>query len=109
VFFRVCANVDPKRDVLLSEGPLDHLDHAPTLQFYGGKLGIDATHKGPDEGARPWPEEIVMSKEVKDLVERRWPEYGIGLGGGAEDGRMRHIPDSVAASVTSLTDAQSHD
>jgi 4-hydroxy-3-polyprenylbenzoate decarboxylase len=109
VFFRVCANVDPKRDVLLSEGPLDHLDHAPTLQFYGGKLGIDATHKGPDEGARPWPEEIVMSKEVKDLVERRWAEYGIGLGGGAEDGRMRHIPDSVAASVTSLTDAQSHD
>ena len=37
----------PKRDVLLSEGPLDHLDHAPTRQFYGGKLGIDATHKGP--------------------------------------------------------------
>src|SRR2546425_2133721 len=109
VFFRVCANVDPKRDVLLSEGPLDHLDHAPSLQFYGGKLGIDATHKGPDEGARPWPEEIVMSKEVKDLVERRWAEYGIGLGGGAKDGRMRHIPDSVAASVTSLTDAQSHD
>src|SRR5437870_1039764 len=105
VFFRVCANVDPKRDILLSEGPLDHLDHAPTLQFYGGKLGIDATHKGPDEGARPWPEEIVMSKEVKDLVERRWAEYGIGLGGGAKDGRMRHIPDSVAASVTSLTDA----
>jgi 4-hydroxy-3-polyprenylbenzoate decarboxylase len=109
VFFRVCANVDPKRDVLVSEGPLDHLDHAPTLQFYGGKLGIDATHKGPDEGARPWPEEIVMSKEVKDLVVRRWSEYGIGLGGGAEDGRMRHIPGSVAASVTSLTDAQSHD
>src|ERR671923_86756 len=43
VFFHVCANVDPKRDVLLSEGPLDHLDHAPTLQFYGGKIGIDAT------------------------------------------------------------------
>ena len=29
VFFRVTANVDPKRDVLISEGPLDHLDHAP--------------------------------------------------------------------------------
>ena len=50
VFFRVGANVDPKRDVLLTEGPLDHLDHAPTLQFYGGKLGIDATHKGPERG-----------------------------------------------------------
>ena len=29
VFFRVTANVDPKRDILLSEGPVDHLDHAP--------------------------------------------------------------------------------
>ena len=50
VFFRVTANVDPKRDVMLSEGPLDHLDHAPTRQFYGGKIGIDATHKGAGRG-----------------------------------------------------------
>jgi 4-hydroxy-3-polyprenylbenzoate decarboxylase len=79
VFFRVCANVDPKRDLLLSEGPLDHLDHAPTLPFYGGKLGIDATHKGPDEGARTWPPEILMSDEVRTLVTQRWSEYGINL------------------------------
>jgi 4-hydroxy-3-polyprenylbenzoate decarboxylase len=78
VFFRVTANVDPKRDVLISEGPLDHLDHAPGRQFYGGKLGIDATHKLPEEDARPWPEEIVMSEEVRDLVSRRWRDYGIG-------------------------------
>ena len=69
VFFRVCANVDPKRDVLITEGPLDHLDHAPTLQFYGGKLGIDATHKGPAEGTREWPPEIEMSDEVRALVD----------------------------------------
>jgi len=78
VFFRVGANVDPKRDVLLSEGPLDHLDHAPSMQFYGGKIGIDATHKGPAEGARPWPEEIQMSEEVRALVDARWEEYGLG-------------------------------
>jgi 4-hydroxy-3-polyprenylbenzoate decarboxylase len=77
VFFRVTANVDPKRDVLLSEGPLDHLDHAPGTQFVGGKLGIDATHKLPEEGAREWPPEIEMSGEVKELVERRWKEYGL--------------------------------
>jgi 4-hydroxy-3-polyprenylbenzoate decarboxylase len=77
VFFRVCANVDPKRDVVLTEGPLDHLDHAPTLQFMGGKLGIDATHKSPAEGAREWPEEILMSEEIKSLVDRRWAEYGL--------------------------------
>jgi 4-hydroxy-3-polyprenylbenzoate decarboxylase len=77
VFFRVCANVDPKRDVLLSEGPIDQLDHATTLQAYGGKLGIDATAKGPAEGAREWPPEIEMSPDVRDLVDRRWAEYGI--------------------------------
>jgi 4-hydroxy-3-polyprenylbenzoate decarboxylase len=77
VFFRVTANVDVKRDVLLSEGPLDHLDHAPGMQFVGGKLGIDATHKLPEEGARPWPDEIRMSPEIEELVTRRWADYGL--------------------------------
>jgi 4-hydroxy-3-polyprenylbenzoate decarboxylase len=79
VFFYVGANVDPKRDVLISEGPLDHLDHAPTLQFVGGKIGIDATAKGPLEGTREWPPEIEMSPEIRELVDRRWAEYGIDL------------------------------
>ena len=78
VMFYVGANVDPKRDVVLTEGPLDHLDHAPTLQFVGGKLGIDATAKGPAEGTREWPPEIEMSPDVRELVDRRWAEYGIG-------------------------------
>jgi 4-hydroxy-3-polyprenylbenzoate decarboxylase len=89
VFFRVGANVDPKRDVLITEGPLDHLDHAPTRQFYGGKLGVDATHKGPAEGTREWPPEIEMSDEVKALVDRRWDEYGIPLAAAARNGGMR--------------------
>src|SRR6476659_6272837 len=89
VAFRVGANVDPKRDVLITEGPLDHLDHAPTLQFYGGKLGIDATHKGPEEGAREWPPEIQMTPEVTALVDRRWEEYGISLDTPAGNGRIR--------------------
>jgi 4-hydroxy-3-polyprenylbenzoate decarboxylase len=78
VVFYAGANVDPKRDVILSEGPLDHLDHAPERQFFGGKLGIDATAKWPEEGARPWPEEIEMTPEIKELVTRRWTEYGLG-------------------------------
>jgi 4-hydroxy-3-polyprenylbenzoate decarboxylase len=78
VLFYAGANVDPKRDVVLGEGPLDHLDHAPERQFVGGKLGIDATAKWPEEGARPWPDEIEMSREIKELVTRRWTEYGLG-------------------------------
>src|SRR5438034_10971254 len=89
VLFRVGANVDPQRDVLITEGPLDHLDHAPTRQFYGGKMGIDATHKGPEEGTREWPSEIEMTPEVKALVDRRWVEYGIPLDLAAGNGRIR--------------------
>jgi 4-hydroxy-3-polyprenylbenzoate decarboxylase len=89
VMFRVGANVDPARDVLLTEGPLDHLDHAPTRQFYGGKIGIDATHKGPAEGTREWPPEIQMTPEVQALVDRRWEEYGISLDTPAGNGRIR--------------------
>jgi 4-hydroxy-3-polyprenylbenzoate decarboxylase len=100
VFFYVCANVDPKRDVLISEGPLDHLDHAPTLQFQGGKLGIDATAKGPAEGTRPWPEEIRMTDEVRALVDRRWSEYGIDRAGSGSNGSARR---SLLASLSRAT------
>src|ERR671914_805232 len=91
VFFRVTANVDPKRDVMISEGPVDHLDHAPERQFVGGKLGIDATAKWPEEGARPWPEEIEMSAEVKELVDRRWDEYGLGVDAGGDGAGRRSL------------------
>ena len=95
VFFYVGANVDPKRDVVIAEGPLDHLDHAPQRQFVGGKLGIDATAKLPEEGARPWPEEIAMSEEIQALVDRRWAEYGFGSkaqdGNGAKQRPLRQL------------------
>src|SRR6188472_690042 len=77
VFFHACANVDPGRDLVISEGPTDQLDHAASMYCYGGKVGIDATHKWESEGARQWPERIEMSQEVRDLVDRRWSEYGL--------------------------------
>src|SRR3954453_10649034 len=78
VMWQVGANVDPSRDVVLTEGPLDHLDHAPTMQFFGGKIGIDATAKWASEGyTRGWPEAIEMRQDVRDLVTQKWPEYGI--------------------------------
>jgi 4-hydroxy-3-polyprenylbenzoate decarboxylase len=78
VMWQVGANVDPARDVELASGPLDHLDHAPTAQFVGGKIGIDATAKSPAEGyTRGWPEVITMAAETRAMVDRRWPEYGI--------------------------------
>ncbi|MFN2627059.1 MAG: menaquinone biosynthesis decarboxylase [Gaiellaceae bacterium] len=95
VLFYAGANVDPKRDVVIAEGPLDHLDHAPERQFVGGKLGIDATAKWPEEGARTWPDEIEMSQKVRDLVDRRWAEYGIGIDAAARNGRIRQSSASL--------------
>jgi 4-hydroxy-3-polyprenylbenzoate decarboxylase len=89
VFFHVCANVDPRRDVMLSEGPLDQLDHAAQMYCYGGKLGIDATHKWTSEGAREWPLRIEMSAEVRNLVDTRWNEYGIEPPGAQNGGISR--------------------
>ncbi len=43
--------------LLLTSGPVDHLDHASYQQFWGGKAGVDATRKLPEEGYhRGWPE-----------------------------------------------------
>lgn len=78
VLFHLCANVDPKRDVLFTEGPLDILDHATPACGVGGKMGIDATRKIPGEGRiRTWPEEIEMTREIRERVSRRWAEYGL--------------------------------
>src|SRR5262245_13629733 len=76
VAFYAGANVDPARDVVLTDGPADHLDHATVRQFVGGKLGIDATAKLAEEGAREWPTEIEMSPKVLGLVDRAWGDCG---------------------------------
>ena len=83
VAWRAFGNVDYSHDVLHTVGPVDHLDHAAYEQFFGGKLGIDATRKLPTEGyhrAGGWPEECVLDEATDALVARRWTEYGIGRG-----------------------------
>ncbi|MCI0546381.1 MAG: menaquinone biosynthesis decarboxylase [Candidatus Rokubacteria bacterium] len=78
VAWRATGNFDPRRDVVLLEGPMDDLDHAALRHRFGGKLGIDATEKTEADGiGQPWPEEIRMSEEIRALVSRRWAEYGL--------------------------------
>jgi 4-hydroxy-3-polyprenylbenzoate decarboxylase len=78
VAWRATGNIDPKRDLVLVEGPMDDLDHAALRHRYGGKLGVDATEKGPlDDVGQPWPDEIRMSDEIHALVSRRWKDYGL--------------------------------
>lgn len=78
VAWKVFNNIDAGRDVVISEGPLDALDHASNLPHYGSRMGIDATRKWASEGhTREWPADIEMSGEVKERVSRRWAEYGL--------------------------------
>jgi len=78
VLWRLGNNVDWRRDIVVVEGPTDALDHACPLPHYGGKIGIDATKKTPEEGHyREWPDSLRMSAEVKDKVSAIWKSLGI--------------------------------
>ena len=71
-------NVDPKRDTMIVEGPVDVLDHSSPLALVGSKIGFDATRKLMAEGhPREWPEDIVMSPDIITMVTSKWRDYGI--------------------------------
>jgi 4-hydroxy-3-polyprenylbenzoate decarboxylase len=78
VAWRAFGNVDYSHDLVTTVGPVDHLDHASYQQFWGGKAGVDATRKLPEEGyTRGWPEMITQDPEVVKKVSARWKEYGL--------------------------------
>ena len=79
VLFRITSNVDPKRDLLFSEGPLDALDHSSDRFAFGSKVGIDATRKNKpfDDFKREWPRDLVFPAEIQARINARWKEYGL--------------------------------
>ena len=78
VLWRLGNNIDPKRDIVFVEGPVDALEHASPLPLLGSKMGIDATRKWPEEGfTREWPPVIEMTKEVKEKIDRLWEKLGL--------------------------------
>ena len=59
-------HIDPKRDTVFVEGPVDMLDHAAPILGYGSKIGIDATRKWRSEGfEREWPEPRATENLIK--------------------------------------------
>jgi 4-hydroxy-3-polyprenylbenzoate decarboxylase len=78
VLWRLGNNVDPRRDVVFVDGPVDALDHASPLPHYGSKMGVDCTRKWPEEGfTRDWPPVIDMDPETKKKVDELWPKLGL--------------------------------
>ena len=57
VMWKFLNNLDPKRD----------------FYFNKNRLGVDVTQKLKEEGYQQrWPEEIEMSKEIKERVDAKW-------------------------------------
>jgi 4-hydroxy-3-polyprenylbenzoate decarboxylase len=78
VAWRCFNNVDPSRDILITKGPLDRLDHSSNFESFGFKMGIDATRPLPNEGhEREWPEALEMTADVKARVDAMWSELGL--------------------------------
>jgi 4-hydroxy-3-polyprenylbenzoate decarboxylase len=78
VAWQVLGNVDWSRDVVIDNGPVDDLDHASYQHSFGGKIGIDATAKWPEEGyTRNWPEAVSMDPAVKQKIDEIWYQLGI--------------------------------
>ncbi len=78
--WRALTAIDPERDIEFVHGPVDELDFAARLPCYGSKMGIDATRKWKEEGfLRRWPDEIVMSADVRSRIDAIWSELGIRL------------------------------
>lgn len=77
-YFHMLSNVDWSRDVIIQTGPTDALDHASYQFAFGGKIGLDATAKGPEEGYhRQWPELAVMDPAVKARIDALWAKLGL--------------------------------
>jgi 4-hydroxy-3-polyprenylbenzoate decarboxylase len=76
--WQALGNVDWSRDVIHIDGPVDHLDHASYQHSFGGKIGVDATAKLPEEGySREWPKVVQMDPGVKAKIDEIWEDLGI--------------------------------
>ena len=78
VLWKALNAIDPERDIQFVLGPVDSLDHASRLPNLGSKMGIDATRKWKEEGfERVWPDQIIMSEDIKKKVDALWPHLKI--------------------------------
>ncbi len=76
--WQALGNVDWSHDIIVANGPVDHLDHASYQHSFGGKIGIDATAKFPEEGYnRTWPEVVRMDPAVQTHIDEIWKKLNL--------------------------------
>ncbi|MGQ9750507.1 menaquinone biosynthesis decarboxylase [Desulfosoma sp.] len=73
----VLNTVDLERDLYVTEGVLDVLDHSAPEPLFGGKVGLDATARWasePQRAQRPrpasWPADAQLLTSVRQISER---------------------------------------
>ena len=111
VAWRLLANLDPKRDISMVDGPVDQLDHGASQALYGGKMAIDGTRKWAEEGyKREWPEVARQSECVKAHVDGIWAELGIPLGkeSASANANGKAYADAPVARLDARKDAPQH-
>ena len=77
VLWKAGCHLDPKRDTVIVEGPLDILDFSSSQRAWGGKMGLDATRKFKEEGGREQPDELEMEPRVVDKITPLLKKYGL--------------------------------
>lgn len=73
----ISQNADPEMDFVFSQGPSDVLDHSCSKASFGGKMGIDATQKFPEEkrgNTIQTPIQKIIELEEVEEIQKRLPE-----------------------------------
>jgi 4-hydroxy-3-polyprenylbenzoate decarboxylase len=65
LLIHIFENTDFSKDFLFSNGPLDVLDHSSDSFSYGGKMGLDATIKHPEEISAKTPGTRSIDSDIK--------------------------------------------
>ena len=78
VLFHLFSNCDPARDTEIVKGAGRYSrPREPRLGGREARSGSTQLSKLPAEGkVRAWPKELEMDSVTKDLVTKRWKEYG---------------------------------
>ncbi|MDA0833337.1 MAG: UbiD family decarboxylase [Planctomycetota bacterium] len=76
VWETVGSMVNPRRDTMIVDGPLDEWDHAVSVLGVGQKMGIDATRRWKSAGQTvPIPPRTEMNAQIVQQVTERWTEF----------------------------------
>jgi 4-hydroxy-3-polyprenylbenzoate decarboxylase len=68
----VSERVNPTRDILFSQGPMDVLDHSSIHFAFGSKMGIDASVKFEEELSDEYPDQAIPNPKEFDQISKEF-------------------------------------